>query len=238
MASHKEKELKKLQKKTQVQKSKVRPKSSSSWPTIIGVSVIVVIITIFFISQMESPVSTQGLEPLSLTQPSSYDNTRGNGSIFFIKYSDFQCPACAAYSPLLKQMMDDYGEHITFAYRHFPLTQLHANAVEAARASEAAARQDAFWQYHDVLFEKQTEWENLGNPEPFFIQYAVDLGLDESQFIADLESPEVIAIVQHNLNDAKSRSLGGTPSLFINGRPLVDVSTYEDLARQIEREIR
>ncbi|MFT4313422.1 MAG: DsbA family protein [Candidatus Woesearchaeota archaeon] len=235
MVSHNEK---KLRKKNRVSHKPPKRRKNKSLPTIIGIGVVFAIIVAFFITQIEPPISTEGLPPFTLTQPHEFDNTQGDGPIFFIKYSDFQCPACASFSPLLKQMMDDYGEHITFAYRHFPLKQQFANSVQAARASEAAARQDAFWEYHDTLFAQQREWANVGNPTPFFVRYATELGLDEAQFRADLADPEIAAIVEHSYQHAISQGMSGTPSLYLNGRPLQGISSYEDLALRIERELR
>jgi len=72
----------------------------------------------------------------------------------FVEYSDFQCPACGAYYPMLEEMFAEYKDKISFTYRHFPLPQ-HRNANAAAYASEAAGAQGKFWEMADMLFKNQ-----------------------------------------------------------------------------------
>jgi protein-disulfide isomerase len=72
-----------------------------------------------------------------------------------VEYSDFQCPACKAYEPLVEQMVAKYGDRVAFVYREFPLYQIHVNADAAARAAEAAGKQGKFWEMHDLLFANQ-----------------------------------------------------------------------------------
>src|SRR3989338_1671927 len=96
---------------------------------------------------------------------------KGNPSsaVTLFEYSDFQCPACAAQYPLVKQVAEEFGEQIRIVYRHYPLTSIHRNAEEAAYAAEAAGKQGMFWEYHDILFEEQGSWSNIGDPDDTFI---------------------------------------------------------------------
>ena len=91
---------------------------------------------------------------------------------------------------MLEQVYDEFGGNVNIVYRHFPLSNIHDKAILAAEASESAGAQDAFWAYHDLLFEKQSEWSRLSLEEAqaTFVEYARDLGLDADQFQADLES--------------------------------------------------
>ncbi len=142
----------------------------------------------------------------------------GSGPVTVVEFSDFQCPACAAVSPELQQLVDDGS--ITLVYRYFPLPQ-HQNAVLAARAAAAAQRQDKFWPMHDSLFTTQTSWENLSNDQAmqYFTNLATGVGLDVSTWQADINSSSVGAAVQADADAAGSLQLPGTPSIFIDGQP-------------------
>ena len=104
---------------------------------------------------------------------SSSDWVRGNAAstVTLIEYGDFQCPACAQYHPVIKALKDEFGENVAFGFRHFPLSQSHPNARAAARATEAAGLQGKFWEMHDILFERQTEWAPKPNPRSTFVSY-------------------------------------------------------------------
>jgi protein-disulfide isomerase len=238
MVSHKEKEVRKAQRANKAKKHS--PKKSMSLGTKIGIAVILLIIVAFFLPRIDSSVSTEQFGELTVTQISPVDHVKGNpdGQVLIVEYSDFECPACAAYEPLIDQVIQDYGDNVAVAYRHFPLKQIHPDAVPAARASEAAANQSQFWPYHDILFERQAEWSQLANPYPKFVEYAEELGLDVEQFERDYSSDYAKGVVEFMYRDAIARNLRGTPSIFLNGNPVVGVTSYEDLARQVERALR
>src|SRR3989338_5570869 len=112
-------------------------------------------------------VPTQPTQPTAPTQPSGNiaaaparadDHVRGNpkGKVVIIEYSDFECPFCGRHVPTINQILDQYGDDVKFIYRHFPLTSIHPNAQKAGEASECAAEQGKFWEYHDILFANQT----------------------------------------------------------------------------------
>lgn len=86
-------------------------------------------------------------------------HTKGASSpkVLIVEFSDFQCPACAGFTPFINQILADYPEDVAFQYRHFPLS-MHPSADEAAQAAEAAAAQGKFWEMHDLLFERQNDW--------------------------------------------------------------------------------
>jgi protein-disulfide isomerase len=141
----------------------------------------------------------------------------GSGSVTVVEFSDFQCPACAAVSPYLQQLVDDGS--ITLVYRYFPLPQ-HGNALLAARAAAAAQIQGTFWPLHDRLFGTQATWENLSNDQAmtYFTGLATDAGLDVSTWRADLDGSAARQAVQADYDEAGTRQLPGTPSIFINGQ--------------------
>ena len=81
---------------------------------------------------------------------------------------------------MLKRLVDAYPDQVLYVFRHFPLNSIHANAQKAAEASEVAGAQGAFWEFHDLLFERISTWSPLGQQEArdYFIGLAEELGLD------------------------------------------------------------
>lgn len=167
------------------------------------------------------------------------DNVKGAATspVVFMEYSDFQCPACRAYYPLMRELMQEYGERVTFVYRHFPLTGIHANAEFAARAAQAAGKQGKFWEMHDLLFEKQDEWANVGDItklESLFDSYASLAGISIEQFNADWTSRDVKDFVAAERLHAVKSGLQGTPSFFLNGKQIQNPSSVQEFKTQID----
>lgn len=185
----------------------------------------------FGISKLAAPVESTSLlaSGISLT-----DNSKGNSesSVVLVEYSDFQCPACGAYYPLLKALVEEFGSEMQFVYRHFPLPQ-HQHAELAGRAAEAAGQQGKFWEMHDLIFENQQSWTNLRNSEETFTQYAVQLGLDMEKFKTDLDSKELKEKVRGDYSSGLSSGVNSTPTFFLNGVKLQNPRSYEEFRNAI-----
>ncbi|GIV83916.1 MAG: hypothetical protein KatS3mg052_0923 [Candidatus Roseilinea sp.] len=151
------------------------------------------------------------------------DHILGNpqAATTIIEYGDFQCPACAAFHPQMKTLMGTVSDTVRLVFRHFPLPQ-HDKAIPTARAAEAAALQGKFWEMHDLLYEKQGEWSNqpLAEITATLKAYAEALKLDVAQFERDLVSDAVAARVQRDVASGRAANVGGTPSLFLDGRDI------------------
>lgn len=170
------------------------------------------------------------------SMPKDGDWVQGpNGApVVLIEYSDFQCPACGAYYPLLKQLRTDFGDKMQFVYRYFPLKNIHKNAVLSASAAEAAGKQGKFWEMHDILFEKQTEWAESDKGEELMIGYAAELKLNLDQFKADLNSQEVKDKVESAYVAATSANITSTPTFFLNGERLQNPKSYDEFKAVIQ----
>lgn len=164
--------------------------------------------------------ATESAEP-EATQAAESEATE---KVTMVEFSDFQCPACRAASPLIKSVLEQNPDSVELVYRHFPLEQIHQNARAAAIASEAAARQDAFWEYHDLLFEFQPDWAEESNPREMFIEYAQQLELDVEQFTADLDDPELDDLVEQDLRTAYTLGVSSTPTLFVEGEQVENLN--------------
>ncbi len=132
------------------------------------------------------------------------------------EFADFQCPPCRKLHPELKKIESEYGTRLRIVFRHLPLS-MHEHAIAAARASEAAALQNRFWEMHDLLFERQREWSEAADVRNLFVGYARTLGLDVARFTRDMDGPEANARVLSDQKRAESVNITGTPTLFLNG---------------------
>lgn len=150
-----------------------------------------------------------------------------------IEYSDFQCPACAAYYPMVKAIVNDLGDNIYFEYRHFPLPQ-HHNASLAAQAAEAAGRQGKFWEMHDKIFDNQTSWSEKPNPKQEFVNYAESLNLNINQFNSDIDSKAAIDSVKNSYAAGVSDQVDSTPTFLLNDKKIANPRSLEEFKQIIQ----
>jgi len=151
------------------------------------------------------------------------DHIEGSGQIEIIEFSDFQCPACGAAYPEIKKFMEQYGDKVKFAYRHFPLPN-HQFAWKAGEASECADEQGKFWEFHNKLFENQ----KVLNVDAIK-SYAEQIGLDTEKFNSCLDSGKMSSKVSAGLSEGQSLGVDSTPTFFINGEKYVGVQNFEKL---------
>lgn len=135
-----------------------------------------------------------------------------NAPVSVVVFSDFECPACAQWAPEIKRIATRFQDKIKLSFKHLPLP-FHPKAKDAAVATEAAKRQDKFWEMHDLIF---------ANPRALnqsdFVEHARELGLDLNRFKSDLDDGELKNRVQRDLEEAQRSQVPGTPTFFINGR--------------------
>lgn len=134
------------------------------------------------------------------------------------EFVDFQCEACYAYYPGVKQVKEQYKDRVKFQVRNFPIVSGHQFALQGARAAEAAARQGKFWEMHDKIFEGQKTWERTTDPQSYFDSYAQEIGLDMTKFETDRKSSSVNAVIQKDLKDVQELGGTGTPTFVVNGK--------------------
>jgi protein-disulfide isomerase len=129
-----------------------------------------------------------------------------------VMYGDFQCPYCAAAFPIVKRVREQLADSLLFAFRHFPLREVHPLAQGAAEAAEAAAAQGAFWPMHDRLYEARGKLER-----PDLVRYARELGLDGDRARSELEDGRHAQRVERDARSAQASGIAGTPCFFTNG---------------------
>jgi protein-disulfide isomerase len=179
------------------------------------------------------------LKQWPVAEATDKDWVKGNpdAEVVIVEYADLQCPACKLYSSVMSDLAVKYASEAAFVYRHFPLKQIHLQAVTAAHAAEAAGLQGKFWEMHDKLFETQELWSNNRGAKNMFADYAGELGLDVERFKRDMNSKEVRAKVEaHYLNGLENR-LNSTPSFFINGERIENPQGLEAFSQLIDQKL-
>lgn len=153
--------------------------------------------------------------------------------VVITEYSDFQCPACGAAFPILKQIKEEYSrEQLKVDYKHFPLRQIHPFALKAGMAAECARDQNRFWEYHDKLFENQQTFRSDS-----FEAFASQLGLNMEEFNACLESNAMLSRVEGNMQEGIRAGVRATPTFFIAGKKYEGVISRDELKRIIDAEL-
>jgi protein-disulfide isomerase len=164
-------------------------------------------------------------EPAPLVQDISVDDDPATGPadapVTIVVFSDFQCPACSAYHPVLKTVMAEFPGKIRFVVRDYPLESRHEHAFRAALAANAAKAQGKFFEYGDILYTHQDALD-----DDSLRKYAAQLGLNLKQFDIDFNSEKTAAEVRHDIDDGDSYGVMGTPTIFVNG---VSVRKYSAL---------
>lgn len=187
---------------------------------------------LFRSKQSSAPVKVAAGRPGA--EPS---HIRGDASarVTLEEFGDYQCAPCRVLAETLHKLEQSYGNRIQIVFRQFPL-DMHAHAMTAASAAEAAGLQGHFWEMHDLLFEHALAWSQPGprpfkrpvpNPQPdasandarvrtVFADYATNIGLDVERFKKEMDSEEVKARIRLDQERGDSIGVDRTPVLFID----------------------
>jgi protein-disulfide isomerase len=150
-----------------------------------------------------------------LTPPvNKNDHIQGSpdAAILLVEYGDYQCPHCGAAHPIVKEIQKRFGKDISFVFRNFPLSNIHELAIPAAKAAEAAGRQNKFWQMHDMIYEHQLQLS-----ESALLKFAKELRLNSIQLQRDMLDKSVLEKIKSDFESGMRSGVNGTPSFFING---------------------
>jgi protein-disulfide isomerase len=184
-------------------------------------------------SQTPVQVYLKEPEPIRVKVDPTVGFARGarEAPVTIVEFSDFQCPYCRSVVATLKDVAARYPDRVRWVFRDFPLENLHPEAPLAHEAARCAGDQGKFWPYHDLLFAET----NL-TPDALK-QYAAQVGLEASAFAQCLESRRHRAAVAADVAAGAQLGVTGTPTFFINGRPLVGNLPLAEFQRVIEREL-
>lgn len=181
--------------------------------------IILAVIAVVFVGFLWFSNSKEAEAPNS-GQATNHTIGAGNKKVTLIEYGDFECPACGAYYPIIEQVKQKYGDDITFQYRHFPLVQIHKNAMVAHRAAEAAGRQGKFWEMYNLLYSQQQAWTASSSAARIMEDYALQLALNIDQFKKDFASESVNDAINADLKAGQALGANSTPTFVLNGKKL------------------
>ena len=150
--------------------------------------------------------------------------------VTLIEYGDYECPSCFQAATALKVILPHFGDDLRFAFRHFPLREVHPHAELAAEAAEAAGAQGKFWPMHDLLFSTQHYLK-----EKHLQGYAAQLGLDMARYENEMKDHVYLQRVQEQIASGQHLTIRSTPAFYVNG-VFTDVSFgLQHLHQAIER---
>jgi len=181
---------------------------------------------LFFSSQ--SVKEEQQFSREELIAPHNFPAGNASASAYLVEFSDFECPACAAYEPAIQQIRKQYKDRLLFVYRHYPLPQ-HQFAEKAALAAQAAGKQGKFWERHGELFANHDKLsdETLKN----IVQ---KLMLNEEEFTKAMNDQAVKDSVAKDKSAGNALGVNATPTFFLNGKKL-KVNSPKTLIQEIEK---
>jgi protein-disulfide isomerase len=151
--------------------------------------------------------------------------------VTIVQWSDFQCPFCSRVEPTITELMKDYGKDLRVVWKNNPLP-FHDKAMPAAKAALAAGEQGKFWEMHEKIFANQGALD-----EQTFEKYAGEIGLNVGKWKAAFASDKFEASIKADQALAEQLGARGTPSFFINGKPLRGAQPKDAFKAVIDKEI-
>ena len=183
---------------------------------------------------LAQPVAGQDIATAGL----GHDLGEPDARVLVVELLDFGCSACAQFTrETMPRLMKEYVETGLVRWRALPFSAGFANGKEAARASECAADQGSFWAMHDLLYERQKEWERERDPRARYEAYAAEVGLDPIGFTACYRLANVDERRERNDRVAREVGVPGTPAFVIGEQRIVGAVPYELFKQYLDRAI-
>lgn len=182
---------------------------------VLSVVILAAIGLIFFAPANDDTASTTENSDTSAVVKTDHRRGLDGSSITLIKYLDFQCPPCAAISPIVDLMYQEFGDRVEFVARSFSI--VGGNSMFAHRAAEAAAVQGSYWEMYDLLFQRQQSWARSTDATSVFEGYAIELGLNLNKYKEDVVSQEVLDRISADKDSGRKADVRGTPTFLLNG---------------------
>lgn len=205
---------------------------------LIGVALAVLIggAALFLFANPQPKDAGQAVDSQSLVRETSNMTGKKEAKVTIVEFGDYQCPACAAAHPIIKQVLEDYknNDQVNLVYRQFPLVTIHKNAMLASQAALAAGEQGKFWEMHNKLYEAQTQWSESLSANVVFESYALSLGLDVVKFNSALSQNLFREVVNTDIKDGEALGVNSTPTFYLNGQKLNSIPSVEEWKQKIE----
>ena len=163
--------------------------------------------------------------------PAARDHSLGHphAPVVLVEYGDFECPNCKQVAPVLKLLVGRFPLHLRVVFRHFPLEEVHAHALDAALAAEIAGEAGKFWPMHDLLFENQRHLKRA-----HLRRYAEQLELDLVRYEYEMRDTVHLQRVREHIAGGQRSGVRATPGFFLDGRRVDSSFRIDALAEQVE----
>lgn len=177
-----------------------------------------------------APSNPQG----SLLREGNYMKGSASAKVSIVEFFDPECEGCAAFHPILQKVLAEYPKDVHLIARYM---LFHGNSYPAALALEGAGKQGKYWEMYSILLERQGEWSHQDKPvNSIFEGFAKELKLDLVEFNKSYDDITFKAALAQDISDGKLLGVKGTPTFFINGQMLMNLS-YNDLKSAIDKEL-
>lgn len=200
-------------------------------------AVVTILFYFFWLRPIDLTRSQQNTQQTSaLTQPTITFVNPSRGSkeakLTLIEFSDFECTHCQTIQDALSSALRAYPNELRLVWKDLPNPSVHPQSIVAAVAAHCADRQGKFWEYHDVLFARQTF---LSDDQ--YKQIAQELNLDMDRFTLCLDSQDTLPIVQKDTEEGRALGIIATPTLFFGSQKIVGSIQPDELIQLIQTEL-
>ncbi len=151
-----------------------------------------------------------------------------------VVFSDFQCPHCRMFVETSERLVEEFGDQVAIYYKHFPLPS-HSNAMQCARAANAAGMQGKFWEMHDLIFENQSRVNATEDIDGLITELAREVGLDMDRFARDYADAAMRARAEADRDQGRAAGVRATPTCYINGLMYHEAETFEAMQAHVQQ---
>ncbi|MFA7083515.1 MAG: thioredoxin domain-containing protein [Arcobacteraceae bacterium] len=185
--------------------------------------------------KLEEKMSNVNVNEAPYIRDHSIKFGKNQKNVTIIEFLDPECGSCAAFYPAVKKVLYDYYDEVQLVIRYMPN---HKNAPNVIKILEASRKQGKYEETLHAVFASQHIWGAHGNPKPHLLwNFIVQVeGLDIEQLREDMNDPKFVELMDIDMQDARELELTGTPTFFVNGKMLENL-TYEALNALVESEI-
>ena len=219
-------------------KGKKRTKSTKPFYAALGLIAIVGAGALAWVSTRPKAAPMTIDPKLPPLQAQGYVMGNPNAPVQVTEFADFECPACSQFAtitePDIRRRLVASGQ-MSFRFMDYPLVNIHRNTIPAHLAAACANEQGKFWEYHDVLFQRQDQWngEATRNPKSLLKGYAQELGLNVNGWESCYDGQKYLRQIQANAEEGNKRNVGGTPT-FVIGDKLYNNMGYDEFKRLVD----
>lgn len=199
----------------------------------IGIAtVLLVVVGAIFLGGGSAPKELNDSQKTYLVRDDSNKISTPSAKLTVVEFGDYQCPACGAAHPIVKRILTDYKDKITFVYRHFAF--LGQESTWAAEAAECAGEQEKFWEYHNYLYENQKGENQAAFSKENLKNFAKALQLSETEFNLCLDTDKYLNKVLNDTADGRALGVNSTPTFFFGDEKVPGVINYDNFRSKID----